>query len=98
MIDLNLSELEPERYELQVGPNGGLAFDRRAFLRGLGGGLVILCLIDRDAEALQAPGRGRRGGGAPVPREISAWLHIAADGTVTAYTGKAEVGQNIRTS
>ena len=33
-----------------------------------------------------------------MPRELGAWLHIAEDGTVTAYSGKAEVGQNIRTS
>ena len=32
------------------------------------------------------------------PREISAWLHIGEDGTITVFTGKAEVGQNIRTT
>src|SRR5262249_58193499 len=42
-------------------------------------------------------GGGRRGGGTR-PVEIGAWLHIAENGTVTAYTGKVEVGQNIRTS
>ena len=50
----------------------------------------------------QGPARGgggpRRGGGGQLPREIDAWLHIGEDGTVTASTGKAEVGQNIRTS
>ncbi|MDQ3813841.1 MAG: molybdopterin-dependent oxidoreductase, partial [Armatimonadota bacterium] len=40
--------------------------------------------------------RPRRGGG--MPPEIAAWLHIAEDGAVTVYSGKAEVGQNIRTS
>src|SRR6185295_16472191 len=29
---------------------------------------------------------------------VGAWLHIAEDGKVTVYTGKVEVGQNIRTS
>jgi isoquinoline 1-oxidoreductase len=29
---------------------------------------------------------------------ISDWLHIAADGSIDVYTGKVEVGQNIRTS
>ena len=33
-----------------------------------------------------------------LPREISAWLHIGENGTVTSYTGKVEIGQNIRTS
>ncbi len=32
------------------------------------------------------------------PPELAAWLHIAEDGTITVYTGKTEVGQNIRTS
>jgi isoquinoline 1-oxidoreductase len=100
-------ELEPERYELQAGPDLPAGFDRRAFLRGLGGGLAVLCLVraDEEAEASPAPqqesGRGgRRGGGqgAAAPRVISAWLHVADDGAITAYSGKAEVGQNARTS
>jgi len=33
-----------------------------------------------------------------LPREIGAWLHIGKDSAVTAYTGKVELGQNIRTS
>jgi isoquinoline 1-oxidoreductase len=59
---------------------------------------VVFCSW-RDADAAQQPAQGRRrGGGVPAPREISAWLHIAEDGAVTVYTGKTEVGQNIRTS
>jgi isoquinoline 1-oxidoreductase len=33
-----------------------------------------------------------------MPQEISAWLHVDEEGRVTAYTGKVEVGQNVRTS
>ena len=33
-----------------------------------------------------------------LPEDISAWLHIGEDGIVTGFTGKAEIGQNIRTS
>jgi isoquinoline 1-oxidoreductase len=33
-----------------------------------------------------------------LPKDISAWLHIDADGHVKVFTGKVEVGQNIRTS
>ena len=33
-----------------------------------------------------------------LPKDISAWLHVAEDGEVTVFTGKVEVGQNIRTS
>jgi nicotinate dehydrogenase subunit B len=94
--------LEPERYELHEEANWLSEMDRREFLRFLGGGLLVLALF-RDADAYQQPGGagGRRrggGGGGAMPREIGAWLHVAEDGTVTAYTGKAEVGQNIRTS
>lgn len=91
--------IEPERYELQAALDATEP-TRRDVLKVLGGGLVVLCLFRAEAEA-QPPRGGegrRRGGGGPVPREIGAWLHIAEDGTVTAYTGKAEVGQNIRTS
>ncbi len=68
---------------------------RRDFLTALGGGMVVLCL----AEAADAQESGRRAhSGDAHPREISAWLHVGEDGAVTVYTGKTEVGQNIRTS
>jgi nicotinate dehydrogenase subunit B len=73
-------------------------FTRRDFLAALGvagGGILILC----ETEAADAQESGRRShGGDEHPRAISAWLHIGEDGTVRVYTGKAEVGQNIRTS
>jgi isoquinoline 1-oxidoreductase len=34
----------------------------------------------------------------PDSDATASWIHIGGDGTVTAYTGKVEVGQNIRTS
>lgn len=72
--------------------------DRRAFLQSLGGGLLVLCSFE-ETEA-QESGRGghRRRQGEPLPKNIAAWLHIAPDGAITAFTGKVEVGQNIRTS
>jgi CO/xanthine dehydrogenase Mo-binding subunit len=42
--------------------------------------------------------RRSRGRGGAKPKELSAWIHIDADGKVTVLTGKVEVGQNIRTS
>jgi isoquinoline 1-oxidoreductase len=42
---------------------------------------------------------GRRGTfGHELPNDIASWLHIAEDGRVTAFTGKVEMGQGIRTS
>lgn len=71
-----------------------LKVDRRNFLRLLGGG-VLICLAYKPANSQES---GRRGGGHELPKDISAWLHIDADGKVKVFTGKVEVGQNIRTS
>lgn len=87
--------LEPERYELYADPLYDFTMTRREFFKVLGGGLVVLCLLD---DALSQERRGGRGFGGAAPQEISAWLHIGEDGVVTAHTGKAEVGQNARTS
>ncbi len=88
--------LEPERYELRALPVHLFAMDRRDFMRAIGGGIAVL-LVAKEALALQESG-GRAGMREDMPREINAWLHIAQDGGVTVFTGKVEIGQNIRTS
>lgn len=88
---------EVERYELEEGPSYRFSLDRREFFQVLGAGVLVVLL----AEGLpaQESGGGRRPGfGGGGPQEIEAWLHVGEDGTVTAFTGKAEVGQNVRTS
>jgi nicotinate dehydrogenase subunit B len=90
--------LFPEQYELHRSPRSGFEGSRRTFLKTFGGGLAVLWFFDLDAHAQAESGAGGRGGGQRRPPELGAWLHIAADGTVTAFTGKTEVGQNIRTS
>ena len=72
-----------------------LHFDRRDFLKTLGAGLVVI-FTENAGWAQQESGRGFRGH--DLPRDIASWLHIGADGRVTVFTGKVEVGQNIRTS
>jgi nicotinate dehydrogenase subunit B len=89
-------DIEVERYELFEN-RAAWETTRRDFFRVVGGGLAI-ALLWRDPAFAQQPGRGGRGGGGQRPQEIGAWLHIAEDGAVTAYTGKVEIGQNIRTS
>jgi CO/xanthine dehydrogenase Mo-binding subunit len=89
--------MEPERYELQSGPIYDFALDRREFFARLGGGLFVLVLLG-DAEAQESGGGRLRGSGRALPEDVGGWLHIAANGNVSVYTGKAEVGQNIRTS
>jgi nicotinate dehydrogenase subunit B len=89
---------EPERYELSGGPAYLFEMSRREFFKFFGGGAVIVLLL-RDTFALQeSGGQGRRGSGQKLPDEIGAWLHIGEDGNVTVYSGKVEMGQNIRTS
>jgi len=68
---------------------------RREFCKLLGGGLMVF-LSARDLVSQES---GRRfNGGQGAPPAIAAWLHIAEDGSITVYTGKVEMGQNIRTS
>lgn len=89
---------EPERYELHEPPAYRFDLERRDFFKFLGAGLLVVCVL-RDASALQEAGGGRRpGSSGPAPKDIGAWLHIGENGIVTGYTGKVEIGQNIRTS
>jgi isoquinoline 1-oxidoreductase len=81
-------------------PRANPAFSRRNLFRLLGAGIAIFVLhsTDADANAQEAGGRRRGGGNGGTPLPISAWIHIAEDGAITAYTGKVEVGQNARTA
>ena len=89
--------LEFERYELREGPAYRFDLERRDFFKLLGGGLILFLVFDRGADA-QESGRAQAMRGDARPPELAAWLHIGEDGSVTVYTGKTEVGQNIRTS
>jgi len=90
--------IEPERYEFHAAPYYHFDLARRDFFKTLGGGIVVLFLLE-DALAQESGGGRRRGGsGQRRPQELGAWLHIGENGVVTVFTGKAEVGQNIRTS
>ena len=88
---------EPERYELVSAPVYRFDLDRRDFFKVLGAGVLVFSVLKQTAWAQESGGaRARRGDSSP--KEIDAWLHIGENGKVTVYTGKAEVGQNIRTS
>jgi CO/xanthine dehydrogenase Mo-binding subunit len=88
--------VEAERYELQEAPLHHFELDRRDFFKLVGGGVAVLLLLPKGL----AQESGRRGFGSreALPQNIGAWLHIGESGAVTVYTGKAEMGQNIRTS
>jgi isoquinoline 1-oxidoreductase len=89
---------EPERYEFRAAPIHQFELARRDFFKLLGAGIAVFA-ITKDAAALQETAPGSRSfHNEELPKEISAWLHIGEDGSVTGFTGKAEIGQNIRTS
>lgn len=93
--DSQASEIEPERYELSEGARYLFEVDRRDFMRLVGGGLAVVTAIPA-AIAQQESGRGGQPRGEAAG--LGAWLHIDERGKVTAYTGKVEIGQNVRTS
>lgn len=64
---------------------------RRTFLKAMGGGLAVLF----TTSAIQYSD-----GGTSLAEEsaLDAWIHIGANGQLSVFTGKAEVGQNIRTA
>jgi len=65
---------------------------RREILKSLGGGIVIFFWIG-DSSVLEAQSRG-----GSYPEDFNAYLRIGADGRVTCFTGKIEMGQGIITS
>ena len=88
-------QLEQETQQQEV--DGGrhlFELDRRNFLKLFGGGILICASAGRQI----AQESGRMRGSHELPKDVAAWLHIAEDGHTTVFTGKVEVGQNIRTS
>jgi len=101
MNDLNDDlELELERYELFAGPLYNFHFNRRQFLQAFSGGIALIVPTSNlIAHALQQEqGESGRRGNERVPDDIGAWIHIDESGVVSVFTGKVELGQNIRTS
>ena len=89
---------EPERYEFQAAPIHQFELGRRDFFKLLGAGIAVFAMA-KDAAATQETAPGSKSfHGEELPKNISAWLHVGEDGSVTGFTGKAEIGQNIRTS
>jgi len=81
--------------ELQVAERGCddsfYSLNRRKFLQGIGGGIIIFFTVG-DPMA-----QGQSGGGKERP-DFNAYLRIGEDGRVTGFTGKVELGQGPITS
>jgi isoquinoline 1-oxidoreductase len=90
--------IEAERYEFFENPSFLAELDRRQFFKIAGAGVVVaLFLPEVFAQPKKLPQR-RGGFRGSMPRELGAWMHIGGDSKITVYTGKVELGQNIRTS
>ena len=84
--------LAPEQYELSTPLNYTFYMNRRTFLQSLGSGLAVTFTFG------DALGDVLKGDIKDSEDQLSAWIHVGSDNIVTVFTGKAEVGQNIRTS
>ncbi|QPF84709.1 xanthine dehydrogenase family protein molybdopterin-binding subunit [Bradyrhizobium genosp. L] len=78
--------------------SGPVILDRRSVLAG-GGALIVSCSL-RHAEAQEPkPGTGPKlPGSLATSPSLDSWLRIDADGRITAFTGKAELGQGFKTA
>jgi isoquinoline 1-oxidoreductase len=89
---------EPERYEFRAAAIHQFELARRDFFKILGAGIAVFA-IAKDAPGAQETAPGHRSfHNEELRKDIGAWLHVGEDGTVTGFTGKAEIGQNIRTA
>ena len=77
----------------------GLAVSRRGFLAGTGALIVGFSLLP----ALRALGQ-QAASGVKLPGSLEtspildSWIRVGADGSITVFTGKAELGQGIKTA
>lgn len=74
----------------------GPVLNRRSVLAG--GGALIMSFSLRDALADDAPATPKPPGSLADTPYLDAWIRIDADGTITAFTGKSELGQGFKTA
>ena len=73
----------------------GFSLNRRDFLKVVGGGIIIFFsagVLPAQEGSLRFPGMQ------PLPTDFNAFLRIGANGRVSCFTGKIEMGQGIVTS
>src|SRR5579864_2600934 len=69
-------------------------FSRRDFLKTSG---ALIVGFSASSKLLHAQGGGPSPG-SPSLNQVDSWIAIAADGSITAYSGKEELGQGISTA
>ena len=71
------------------------ALDRREFLKRSGALIVSFSAV--GGEAASRATESAQGMNGPGTAQLDSWIAVAADGRVTAYTGKCELGQGLYT-
>jgi CO/xanthine dehydrogenase Mo-binding subunit len=77
---------------------GRATCSRREVLKGTGALIVGVSATHVTASLGVAQGPFATHASHVDPQQLDAWLAVAADGTVTAYTGKCELGQGMLTA
>lgn len=70
-------------------------FSRRGFLKSSGALIVGFGIAGAAVDRIAQAQFGGPVGGSPPMNQLDSWIAIAADGSVTAYSGKEELGQGI---
>jgi nicotinate dehydrogenase subunit B len=79
--------------------NGPVMIDRRRVLAGSGALIVSFSLSNAFAQDQAAPAAAPKPPGSLATTPfLDSWIRIDADGTITAFTGKAELGQGFKTA
>src|SRR5690554_2356135 len=87
----------PEQYELyEKNPTYGL-LSRRSFFKYMGSGIASFLVVS-DLLASQVLKGFTEEEKSIAEDTIAAWIRVNENGKITVFTGKVEVGQNIRTS
>src|SRR5437870_7267844 len=78
--------------------NGPVVLDRRHMLVGGGALIVSFSLGSAFAQDQSAPAAPPPPGSLKGAPYLDSWIRIDADGSITVFTGKAEIGQGFRTA
>ena len=81
--------------------NAPLILDRRRLLKGGGALIVSFSLTNalaQDQSPLPAPAAPKPPGSLSTTPYLDSWIRIDADGGITVFTGKAELGQGFKTA
>jgi CO/xanthine dehydrogenase Mo-binding subunit len=79
--------------------NAGPNIDRRSLLKAGGALVVTFSIVRADGqEAAPAATPEKLPGSLDDDRFLASWIRIDAQGKITVFTGKAELGQGIRTA